>query len=109
MLVAPLMARLNLKTAVESGRLAEAVVASALRGFVRRTNRCAFTNPPSASAPASSRNTSPPTAVFRLEGSARNCLCISEAQALGRDKSNSRSVGGTTKLFRMEFSETKER
>ncbi|MDR3228656.1 MAG: hypothetical protein LBT53_04500, partial [Puniceicoccales bacterium] len=38
-----------LKTAVESGRLAEAVMASALRGFVRRTNRCAFTNPQSAS------------------------------------------------------------
>jgi hypothetical protein len=58
---------LNLKTAVGSGRLAEAVGASALVGFVLRTNRCAFTNPPSASATTSSRNTSPPTAVFRLK------------------------------------------
>jgi hypothetical protein len=57
---------LNLKTAVESGRLAEAVMASALVGFVRRTNRCAFTNPPSTAATTSSRNTSPPTAALRI-------------------------------------------
>jgi hypothetical protein len=57
-----------LKTAVESGRLAKAVMVSALAGFVRRTNRCAFTNPSSTAATTSSRNTSPPTADFRVMG-----------------------------------------
>jgi hypothetical protein len=33
---------INLKTAVESGRLAEPIAAPALRGFVRRTVGCAF-------------------------------------------------------------------
>jgi hypothetical protein len=41
-------------------------MAPALVGFVRRTNRCAFTNPSGASATTSSRNTSPLTAVFRI-------------------------------------------
>jgi rhamnogalacturonyl hydrolase YesR len=58
--------RLNLKTAVESGRLAEPGTASALSDFVRRTNRCAFTKSLSAATATCSRNTSPPTAVFRL-------------------------------------------
>jgi hypothetical protein len=57
---------LILKTAVESDRLAEPAAASALNAFVRRTNRFAFTNPLNASTTTSFRNTSPPTAVFRI-------------------------------------------
>jgi superfamily II DNA or RNA helicase len=59
-------ALLNLKTAVESGSLAEPVTPSALSAFVRRTEGCAFTKALSASAATCSRNTSPPTAVFRI-------------------------------------------
>jgi nucleoside-diphosphate-sugar epimerase len=61
---------LNLKTAVESGWLAEHGTASALSDFVRRTNRCAFTKSQrekNAATITSSRNTSSPTAVFRLK------------------------------------------
>jgi hypothetical protein len=63
---------MNLKTAVESGRLAEPLTASALSDFVRRTNRCAFAKSLSASAATCSRNTSPPTAVFRMKKWSRN-------------------------------------
>jgi glycosyltransferase involved in cell wall biosynthesis/GT2 family glycosyltransferase len=59
---------IRLKTAVEPGRPAEPVVASVLRGFVQRINRCAFTNPKrenDVSASASSRNTCQPTAGCR--------------------------------------------
>ncbi|MDR3228012.1 MAG: DUF4143 domain-containing protein [Puniceicoccales bacterium] len=55
---------MNLKTAVESGRLAEAVGRQAVAPSAPRTARCASGCPQLPAASTSSRNTSPPTAVF---------------------------------------------
>jgi hypothetical protein len=70
-LVAGCMLGFNLKTAVESGRLAEAVGRQAVAPSAPRTARCASGCSQLPASSTSSRNTSPPTAVFRFKMSSR--------------------------------------
>jgi hypothetical protein len=76
----PQLPSLNLKTAVESGRLAEAVGPQDVAPSTPRTARCASgcSQPPATS--TSSRNASPPTAVFRLKSKTPLCPSFSQHQ-----------------------------